>query len=105
MEKNLEPGDEIRRTYAGKLDGNGGYLCLSNNKLLFVHEEGFLRKTYDLTLNLPYDKIDDVSREGRYNLKIKEKEGREHKLVALEVPASTVERSFEELTYIKRVVA
>jgi hypothetical protein len=68
LEKNLELGDEIRRTYAGKLDGNGGYLCLSNRKLLFVHEEGFLRKTYNLTLDLPYDKVDNFSREGRYIL-------------------------------------
>jgi len=105
IEKNLESGDEIRRTYAGKLNGNGGYLCLSNRKLFFVLEEGFIRKTYNIALNLPYDEIDDVSPESRHNLKIKENKGREHKFVALEVPASIIERSFEELTYIKRAAA
>jgi len=41
---------------------------MSDRKLMFVHEEGFLRKNYELTLDLPYDKIVEISQKGKHEL-------------------------------------
>jgi len=98
LKNNLEPGDEIRKIYAGKLDGNIGYLCLSNRKLMFVKAEGFMHNIYDLTLDQNYDEIILVFCEGKFNLIISEIGGSEHKFYSFDVPASAVERSFEQIT-------
>ena len=100
LEKNLELGDKIIKIYEGKLDGKSGYLCLSKRKLLFAQEKGFMRNNYDLTLNLTYDQIVTVFGKGGFNLIISETGGREYKFYAFDVPASIIERSFEELTYV-----
>ncbi len=91
-EKNLDEGDEIQKSFQGKLDGDKGYLCLSNKKLLFVHEEGFLSKTYDLILDLPKEKIDNISHDSKYNLEITETEGKKHQFKSLDIPVSIIEK-------------
>lgn len=96
-EKSLDHGDEIQKIYVGKIDGERGYLCLSNMKLLFVHEEGFLRKTYDVTIDLPYEKIGKISREGRYELNLVEVEGQKHDFKTVEPPVSVIEKSLKDL--------
>jgi hypothetical protein len=40
-----EHEDRIQKSYPGKFDGKNGYLMMSNQKLVFVNEEGFIRKT------------------------------------------------------------
>ena len=97
VDKNLESGDELQKTYPGKLDGKNGHLCLSKRKLLFVHESGFMRKSYDLTLDLPYENIGEISRKGRYELDLTDVEGKRRDFRAGEIPASIIEKSIEEL--------
>ncbi|MFP3952388.1 MAG: hypothetical protein ACLFVP_09655, partial [Candidatus Bathyarchaeia archaeon] len=53
-EKNLDTNDEIEKTYPAELEDQYGYILMSNRKLQFISEEGFLRKSYDLKLDLPY---------------------------------------------------
>ncbi|MFB0543456.1 MAG: PH domain-containing protein, partial [Candidatus Bathyarchaeia archaeon] len=72
VEKSLEREDQIQKTYSGNLDGNYGYLALSNKKILFVHEKGFLHKTYTLILDIPYEQVGKVVSEDRYRLEITE---------------------------------
>ena len=95
-EKNLGRGDEIQKTWFGKLDGKHGFLLLSNEKLLFVHEKGFLHKTYDLVLDLPYDKIGKITNDGKYKLELIDIEGAKHKFSA-ELPMSIIKESLEAL--------
>ena len=92
-EKTLEEGDKIQKSFQGRLDGDGGYLCLSNKKLLFVHEEGFLSKSYELILDLPKEKIEKISQDGKYKLDIVETEGKKHKFNSLDIPASVIEKA------------
>ena len=97
-EMNIDQGDSIQNSYEGELDGKMGYLLLSKRKLLFVREEGFLRKSYDLSLDLPYDDIEEFSLKGRYELKMTDVEGREHGFRSFEVLAKRIEERLENLS-------
>jgi len=62
--KALEPTDEVQKNYSGSHNGQDGYVILSNRKLLFVSEKGIFKKIYNLVLEVPYDKIDEIIRNG-----------------------------------------
>jgi hypothetical protein len=95
-EKNLESGDEIQKSYPGKIDGKYGYLVMSNRKLQFVHEKGFLRKSYELILDLPYEKIGKIFPKSRYELDLTEIGGKTHAFKTFE-RALAIENSLKEL--------
>lgn len=96
-ERSLPEGDQFEKNYDGRLDGEYGHLMMSGTKLLFVKEEGFLRKKYIVTLNLQYDGIDEVIREDKYNLMITEESGDKHEFVTDGLPVSIVKESVQEL--------
>ena len=81
----------------GKLDGKRGYLMMSNQKLVFVHEEGFIRKTYDLILDLPYAKIGKISPQGKYELEITDIDSVKHSFKTEELNISIVENGLDEI--------
>jgi len=56
-EKNLETGDRVQSAWPAQHNRQGGYIVLSDRKLLFVAEKGLLSKTVSLELTLPYQKI------------------------------------------------
>jgi hypothetical protein len=96
-EKRLGPEDEIKMSWAGELDGKNGFLMMSNKKLLFMQESGFLSKKYDFPLDLPYDRIREIKPEGRNKLVLAEAEDRKHSFVTYDMPVSRVEQSLREL--------
>ncbi len=59
-EEILGSEDEIQRSYEVKLNGKWGYLIMSNRKLLFLEEEGFIRLKYSKALELPYSYIFEI---------------------------------------------
>ena len=64
--KSVDPKNEVLKTYPGELDRNYGTLVLSNTRLLFVKEEGFLKKSYTIMLNHFYKEVKNVVRKGQY---------------------------------------
>jgi hypothetical protein len=96
-EKRLGPEDKIKMSWAGELDGKNGFLMMSNKKLLFMQESGFLSKKYDFPLDLPYDRIREIKPEGRNKLVLAETEDRKHSFVTYDMPVSRVEQSLREL--------
>jgi hypothetical protein len=64
--KSLGSDDKVLKSYTGDLEKKYGTLFLSNKRLLFVKEEGFLKKTYTTTLNLPYGEIKKIERHGEH---------------------------------------
>ncbi len=92
----LESGDEVQRSYTGRLDKRSGTLMGSNSKLLFVEEKGFLSKTFNVVLDLPYEKVREFTPVDRYKLRITDSEGGEHEFDS-DVYASTVDRVLKEL--------
>ena len=96
-EKSLSKDDEIKKNYTGRLNGDYGHLMLSDKKILFVKEEGFLRKKYAVTLNLPYENIEGVEQEDRFDLKIDKESGDSYEFITDDIPVSIVEESVREL--------
>ena len=96
-EKVLKHEDRIQKSYPGKFDGKKGYLMMSNQKLVFVNEEGFIRKTYSLILDLPYGKISKINTNGKYELEITDVDGVKRSFKIYEANISLVEKSLEEM--------
>ena len=57
----LDPQDRVQGEYEVRFDGKTGWLVMSFRKVLFFEEKGFLRKKYDLRLDLPYENIDNIA--------------------------------------------
>ncbi len=96
-EKSITKDDEVKKNYTGRLNGEYGHLMLSNKKLLFVKEEGLLKKNYAVTLNLPYESVKEVKQEDRFDLKINEEAGGSYEFITDDIPVSIVEESVREL--------
>ena len=92
----LEPGDEVRKSYSGRLDNKGGMLMFSNSKLVFVEEKGFLSKTYNVLLDLPYEKVRECTVVERHRLRITDSEDKQHELIS-DISTSTVDKALKEL--------
>jgi len=95
VEESLGPEDKTQKSYEGKLDGAYGIISMSKRKLLFVSEKGIFRKSYNLVLDLPYEKIKSLRAEGDNNLII-ENEDLKHTFVS-EVRISSVEGALKEI--------
>lgn len=93
----LDPEDKIKFSWTGELDGKGGYLMMSNKKLVFVHESGFLSKRYEVPLDLPYEKIANIEKVGSNKLVLTGAADEKHSFVGRDVPLSRVEGSLREL--------
>jgi hypothetical protein len=96
-QQKLTPEDTIDRTFTARLDGNYGHLFLTHQKLLFIEEKGFFKKTYDVVLDLPYVNIakTNVEEIRNLNLTITDTNGRTYN-VAFD-PASTIAQCLNEL--------
>ena len=87
--------EHLGKNYDGRLDGDYGHLVLSDKKLIFVKEEGFLRKKYSAPLVLTYDKVKEVSSVNRNRLQISEKTGKTHKFES-DINSSRIEKAIHE---------
>lgn len=94
--KSLETGDNAERTYPGRYEKKGGYLVLSNKKMLFVSEEGLFSKKYNLLLDISYDKIGAVAPMGDYQLELTDLAGKRYDLT-FDMNVSNVQRGLEDL--------
>ncbi|OGD48829.1 hypothetical protein A3K69_05130 [Candidatus Bathyarchaeota archaeon RBG_16_57_9] len=96
-QKSLQRDDKVRKTYSGKMDGSYGHLMISEQKLLFVKEEGFIRKNRSVTLNLLFEKVGEIKPTSRYELNIVESDGSKHSFVVDNIPITVVEKSIREM--------
>ena len=96
VEESLGHEDKIQKSYTGKLDGVHGIISMSKKKLLFISEKGLFRKSYNLLLDLPYEKIKSLRTEGKYNLII-ETEDLKHTFESTDLKISIVEKALREI--------
>jgi hypothetical protein len=59
--QHLTTDDNVVQQYRSINNKNEGTLFLAKQRLLFIQPKGFLRKTYDVTLDLPYNTITSTS--------------------------------------------
>ena len=93
--KSLDPNDEVSKSYSGQFERKYGTLVLSNVRLLFIKEEGFLRKSYTTTLNLPYKEVKKIECKGM-NLEFTDMKDKVYVFMG-DVSAPIVEKSLREL--------
>lgn len=60
-ERIIGTDDEILKVYEGRLEGTFGYLAISKNRILFLHEKGLFRKTVEQVMDMPYSKLGKVN--------------------------------------------
>ena len=92
----LGPSDTIQKTYTCTIDKKYGYLCLSNEKLLFVSSKGFLKKSYNVELDVPYTDLKEVKLDSRYKMNLGHQTG-ESIIETSDLSAKTVMHSLKDL--------
>jgi len=95
-EQALGPDDTIEKTYSCNFDKQNGYLCLGRKKMVFVSVKGFLKKTYNLLLDAPYNEIKEVGLESRFRINLIHKD-KTHKIETSDVSAKIVVEAIEEM--------
>jgi hypothetical protein len=93
----LDPDDNIEKTYSCRLDNEGGFLCLGRKKMVFVNVKGFLRKNYDVLLDIPYSEVNEVSVADRFSLDLV-KQDKRYKIETPDVSAKVVLGAIETVT-------
>ena len=96
VEANIGLEDKVQKNFDGYLDNAFGLLLMSKKKLLFISEKGLFRKSYNLVLDLPYEKIKSLRTEGKYNLII-ETEDLKHTFESPGLRVPSVEEALREL--------
>ena len=92
----LGPSDTIQKTYTCTIDKKYGYLCLSNEKLLFVSSKGFLKKSYNVELDVPYTDLKEVKLDSRFKMNLGHQTG-ESLIETSDLSAKTVMHSLKDL--------
>jgi hypothetical protein len=103
-QRSMGTDDKVEKTYPGTIDGKYGYLVMTRKKLLFLKEEGFIGKSYNVTYSIPYEKMRDVSVNEKYKLEISDLTFGK-KVFVSEIAASTIETSLNSLRNTGRITA
>ncbi len=92
----LEQEDSIQKTYSCSYNKKNGYLCLANKKLIFVNVKGFLKKSYDVTLDIPYSDLNEIELASRFKLNLNHN-GKQHLIETSDISAKTVMHALQDV--------
>ena len=95
-EKTLGTDDTIERTYSCRFMQQNGYLCLGRKKMVFVSIKGFLKKSYDVLLEIPYIELEEIYLAGRFKIDILHKE-KKLQLETSDISAKVVIKGLEDV--------
>jgi len=70
VKKVLDEDDSPVKNYPGKSDNKSGYLVVTKKKLVFVHEKGLFRKSYELVWDTPLSSLNKVEQSDRYKIRL-----------------------------------
>jgi len=96
VEESLGLEDKVQKSYEARLDGAYGILSMSKRKIIFVTEKGRGRKSYNLVLDLPYEKIKSIRIESYYTLILEDVVGLKHSFKSVML-AQIVEEALKEI--------
>lgn len=100
VEKYIGVDDKIQEACEGQLHGETGQLVLTRRRILFVKEEGLLRKKVKIPFELPYARIKRVEAEGQHKLLVSDINELKHSFISMETPAPKIEARLKK--YMKR---
>ena len=103
----LEEGEEIQKTYEIECEKKFGYLILTNQKLRFYKQEGFLRKRYENTFETKYDDIEhinDKKNRFRFTLTLRQ-HSHTYKFQSSSIPVNMIIKQIKERTTINKPIS
>lgn len=96
VKNKLDKNDVMQKIYTANYDRKSGYISMSKSKVLFVEEKGFFSKSYNILVDLPYEKISKISLENN-QLVLTMTAGANYKFTSSDVQVSIIEKALNEL--------
>jgi len=93
--KLLKENELVRKSYHLELDSHEGYITLTDERLIFLQVKGFLKKSYNKILDLPYNKIISIEHNNDHKFTLNSKNDKKFIFSTIGIPASIVEKSIE----------
>lgn len=96
----LRSEDQVKKNYRALYNAKEGFLILSNKKLLFIEERGFFRRSYNVILEMPYEKIEKMDVVASHRLELTDTDRKTYTIASFgEVTASTLEEDLKTLIF------
>jgi hypothetical protein len=70
-------------------------LVMSRKKYVFVESKGFIRKTHTAILDVPFENIEDMAREGTTKMALKLKDGNSYEFSTFKLPVDVIKEELD----------
>ena len=68
---------------------------MSRKKYIFVESKAFIRKTHTAILDVPYENVEDMVREGTTKMTLKLNDGGSHEFATFKLPVDVIKEELE----------
>ena len=85
--KHLRNNDKMKKTYHVELGNQEGYFTLTNERIIFIKVNGFLRKSYKKILDYCYDEIKNIIKTKTHTFDLFTTDSKTHTFWTLGIPA------------------
>jgi hypothetical protein len=100
--KHLQKNDKMKKTYRVELGNQEGYFTLTDERIIFIKINGFLRKSYKKILDYRYDEIQNIEKTKIRTFDLFTKDGKKYTFWTLGIPAIHI---ITALNYYKKTAA
>jgi hypothetical protein len=97
--KALRNDEKIQRSYHLELNDHEGFITLTDERIIFIRVNGFLRKSYQITLDRPYNEILELNKVNSHSFEIIYSDGDKYNFKTIGIPAIHIVTS---INYYKR---
>ena len=93
--KELKNDETIQKSYRIELDDHEGYLSLTDDRLIFIRVKGFLNKTYQKTMDLPYTEIKKIDYQNANTITLFVNDNKRYSFSTFRIPVFLVKKCIE----------
>ena len=93
--KELKKDEAIQKSYRIELDDHEGYLSLTDDRLIFMRVKGFLNKTYQKTMDLPYTEIKKIDYQNANTIILFVNDNKRYSFSTFRIPVFLVKKCIE----------
>ena len=68
---------------------------MSRKRYVFVESKGFIRKTHTAILDVPFENVEDMVREGTTRMTLKLKDGSAHEFATFKLPVDVIKEELD----------